>query len=175
MIRLLLAVLVCAVTGCGLVGGDDVDAVDGEEANASLEQQRDDVRALTRELTERSQAAIGASVRTARGRWEGCDSAFNDTYRNYRYLTQVRMDATGDLPAALGPVVADAGLIVDEEASEPEKLRASGNDLSVSFWALPEAAEGSLLLTVHGECVDVAEDEREEWLDRKETEPDPLV
>ena len=36
---------------------------------------------------------MDGSVRTADARWEGCRSAFNETYASYRYAAQVRLDA----------------------------------------------------------------------------------
>jgi hypothetical protein len=151
-----LLLVAAVVTGCG--GGDD--QVSDDRAVASLEQQRDDVRGLATELT----TALGPASESW-GRYEGCDSAFNDVYRNFRYLAQLRVDATDDAgdPSSLDQVLADADLTRDEAASEPDKLRATRDDLSVSFWSLPA---GGLLVTVQGPCVDVPEDARAEWTKR---------
>ena len=65
--------------------------------------------------------------------------------------------------ASLDPVLAAAGLTRDDSASEPDKLRATRDDLSVSFWSLPA---GGLLVTVQGPCVDVPEDARADWTSR---------
>jgi len=139
------------LTGCG--GGDDVS---DDHASAELEQQRDEVRGLASELS----ASLGETSE-AWGRYEGCDSAFNDVYRTFRYLAQLRLAAAPGEP--LDPVLAAAGLTRDEAASEPDKLRATRDDLSVSFWSLPA---GGLLVTVQGPCVDVPEGARAEWTKR---------
>jgi hypothetical protein len=158
--------------GCGGGGGGEVSS---EESAARLEQQRTQVRALTRDLTAAATSAVGGSVRTASARWEGCRSAFNETYASYRYAAQVRLDASGgDLLGPLQQVVSAAGLSPTEDA-EPDKLRAARDDLSVSFWQLPAGSEGALLLTVQGDCVDVPEDQRDAWRDRQEDQPDPLA
>jgi len=146
-----LLLLAAVVTGCG--GGDD--QVSEDRAVPSLEQQRDDVRGLATELT----ASLGPTSE-AWGRYEGCDSAFNDVYRNFRYLAQLRVEAGA---GSLDQVLADADLTRDDAASEPDKLRATRDDLSVSFWSLPA---GGLLVTVLGPCVDIPEDARAEWTKR---------
>jgi len=168
------AALVGLLGACGLVGGGD--DVDGESAEAALEQQRTDIRDLARELQTATEQAVSGSTLTARGRWEGCDSAFNDVFRNFRYTATVRMDAvapgSGDLLAPLSGVAQEAGL-TEEASDDPAKLRASREGLTVSFWQLPEATpEGDLLISVYGECIDVAEDDREEWTKRRETDPE---
>jgi hypothetical protein len=151
--RVAALLLVTAImTGCG-GGGDQVS---DDHAVAQLEQQRDDVRGLATDLT----ASLGA-ITESWGRYEGCDSAFNDVYRNFRYLAQLRVDAAPD--ESLDPVLTAAGLTRDDAASEPDKLRATRDDLSVSFWSLPA---GGLLVTVQGPCVDVPEDARADWTKR---------
>jgi hypothetical protein len=168
-----LVVAVLVLAGCGLVpGGDDVSS---DEASAQLEQQRTDVRELTRTLVAGASSTVEASVRDADARWEGCRSAFNETYASYRYAAQVRLDAVADdLPGALTPVATDAGLTPTEDV-EPDKLRATRDGLEVSFWALPPGSQGTLLLTVQGPCVDVPKADRDAWRDRREESPDPLA
>ena len=148
------ALLLVAVVMTGCAGGDD--QVSDDPAVASLEQQRDDVRGLATELI----GSLGSTTESW-GRYEGCDSAFNDVYRNFRYLAQLRLDS--DDPGSLDRVLADARLTRDDAASEPDKLRATRDDLSVSFWSLPA---GGLLVTVQGPCVDLPEDARAEWTRR---------
>ncbi len=164
------------LVGCGPAasGGDGAD-VSSDDASAALEQQRTDVRELTRSLVSGVRSTVEASVRAADARWEGCRSAFNETYASYRYAAQVRLDAVADdLPGALAPVATDAGLAPTESA-EPDKLRATRDGVEVSFWALPPGSQGTLLLTVQGPCVDVPTDERDAWRDRREESPDPLA
>ena len=148
---LALVLALAATTACG-EEGDDV----GEEGPVALERQRDAVRALATELS----ATLGESS-DSWGRYEGCDSAFNDVYRNFRYLAQLRVD--GDHAGSLDRVLAAADLARDDAAGEPDKLRATRDDLQASFWSLPA---GGLLVTVHGPCVDVPEDARDEWTSR---------
>jgi hypothetical protein len=153
-------------------GGDGADV--SSDASAALEQQRTDVRELTRSLVSGARSTVEASVRSADARWEGCRSAFNETYASFRYAAQVRLDAMADdLPAALAPVATEAGLAPTESA-ESDRLRATRDGLEVSFWALPAGSQGTLLLTVQGPCVDVPTDERDAWRDRREEHPDPL-
>ena len=149
---LLAAAVTAGETGCG--GGDD--EVSDDHAVPQLEQQRDDVRGLATDLT----ATLGETSE-AWGRYEGCDSAFNDVYRTFRYLARLRLDAAPEHP--LDPILQAAGLTRDDAASEPDKLRTTRGDLSASFWSLPA---GGLLVTVQGPCVDVPEDARADWTQR---------
>lgn len=135
----------------------------------SLEAQRADVDALTRTLAADAATAVTASVREAHGRWEGCRSAFPETYASYRYVARVRLEAAGDLLAALAPVVGHA-----PDPAEPDRLRGRRDGLEYSFWALPEGSQGDLLLTVRGPCVDVPEGERDAWRARLGESTDPL-
>ena len=161
------ACAVLALAACS-DGGADVDS----DAAATLEQQRTDVRALTRDLVAGAEQTVAASVRTADARWEGCRSAFNETYASYRYAAQVRLEATSaDLLADLAPVAS----LEPAGDPEPDKLRGTRDGLEVSFWALPAGSQGALLLTVQGPCVEVPEDERDAWRDRRESSPDPLA
>jgi hypothetical protein len=154
------AALVLALAAATTACGDEGDQV-AEKDQLALEQQRDDVRGLAADLS----SSLGPTSE-AWGRYEGCDSAFNDVYRNFRYLAQLRLDA--EPGTSLEPVLDDAGLTRDEAASEPDKLRATRADLSVSFWSLPA---GGLLVTVQGPCVDVPEDARADWTSRGAREP----
>ena len=159
------------VAGCDPEGGTDVSS----DSSSRLEQQRTDVRDLTRDLVTRMVASVDGSVRTADAHWEGCRSAFNETYASYRYAAQVRLDALADdLLLSLDAVVSDLGLAPAADA-QPDKLRATRDGLEVSFWQLPAGSQGALLLTVQGPCVDVPEDQRDAWRDRREDRPDPLA
>ena len=123
---------------------------------------------------------MAGSVRSARRPLGGLPVGVQRDLRQLPLRRPVRLDADGpadpgDLLAALHEVVADAGLTRTARTPQPDKLRAARDDLSVSFWQLPAGSEGALLLTVQGGCVDVPEDERDAWRDRRETEPDPLA
>ena len=154
------AALVLALAAATAACGDEGDQV-GEKGQVALARQRDDVRGLATDLS----ASLGATTESW-GRYEGCDSAFNDVYRNFRYLAQLRIDAEPD--TSLDPVLEATGLTRDEAASEPDKLRATRADLSVSFWSLPA---GGLLVTVQGPCLDVPADSRADWTSRGAREP----
>ena len=76
-------------------------------------------------------ASVDGSVRTADAHWEGCRSAFNETYASYRYAAQVRLDALADdLLLSLDAVVSDLGLAPTADA-QPNKLRATRDGLEV--------------------------------------------
>lgn len=169
--------LALAAGGCGLVGGDD--GVDREQANAALEQQRTDARELARVLLDGAGTALpgATSPSAAGGGWRGCDSTFHDQFRNFRYQLSARVDLAPSARvrepylAPLRPVLEDAGLD-PEQVEEPNgftTLRGEQGDLTVQF--VHTGAGRFVLLEVVGECVDVAEEDREYWLRRDEPSP----
>jgi hypothetical protein len=169
--------LLLAVAGCGLLGGDD--SVDRERANAALESQRTEARELARVLLGAAEDALpGATSPTAAGAgWRGCDSTFNDQYRSFRYELSARVDLAASTRlrepylAPLRPVLEDAGLDV-EQVEEPNgftALRGATGDLTAQF--VHTGGGRFVLLEVVGECVDVAEEDREHWLRRDDPSP----
>ncbi len=169
--------VVALLLGVLFACGEDGTVISGTESQA-LEQQRDDVRALAVTLTDGARGAVAAEVLTSDGDWEGCTSAFPETYRDYRYRATVRLSASsrdGDLLQPLRPVIDDAGLATSGQ-DDPAKLRAGRDGIETSFWQLPpataDAGQGDLLLTVIGPCIEVPEDQRDAWRDKRESEPE---
>ena len=169
--------LAFAAAGCGLVGGDG--GVDREQANAALERQRTEAREIARVLLTGAEEALpGATSPTAAGGgWRGCESASVEEFRSFRYQLSARVDlapaARAGAPylAPLRPVLEDAGLDPEqvEEANGFTTLRGERGDLTVQF--VHTGAGRFVLLEVVGECVDVAEEDREYWLRRDEPSP----
>jgi hypothetical protein len=168
---------VLAAGGCGLVGDDD--GVDREQANAALEQQRSDARALARVLLDGAEQALpgATSPIDVGGQWRGCDSASLEEFRNFRYQLSARVDLAPSAGvgepylAPLHPVMEDAGLDA-EQVEEPNgftALRGQQGGLTVQF--VHTGAGRFVLLEVVGECVDVAEEDRDYWLRRDEPSP----
>ena len=107
----------------------------------ALLRQRDAVRAHALDV----RAALPGTPTEAWGRFEGCDSAFNDVYRTFRYLARLRYAEVPDpldVPEAPG--------------------------LTTETWAPPA---GGLLVTVHGPSVELPRAVRAEWTRRGSSEP----
>jgi hypothetical protein len=176
MTRLLVALALLAGLGaCGVAGGEDqVDS----DAGKRLQQQRTEVRDATRALLDAAEQTLSGTTRTSTGGFRGCESAFPEEFRNFQYLAQARIDADG--PAAgtsylqrLRPVLEDAGFTVEDLREEPNgftTLVAGKGDLSASFVHTGGPFVG---LDVSGPCVDVPEDERDQWL--RKDEPSPRI
>jgi hypothetical protein len=157
--------------------GDDVD-VDPAESTAALESQRADVRELLGALATGAASALGGRVGTASGHWEGCDSVFPEGHRNFRYRASARIEAG---PAAVRPYLdalaaglEEAGMADATSGDRPggRTLGGTRGEIEVRFSELP--AQGDyVLLDASGPCVDVPEDEREEWEGRPD--PTPIV
>lgn len=157
------------LSGCGLVGGDDEASADAETA---LEGQRADVREAAGQVGRALVDRFAGHVLDSHGDWEGCESAFLDEFRNFRYLATVRIAGGADEPArALADLVGEAGFEPDDVG--PDGLSASTAALVLSLRRVPGGgSSGDWLLQVTGaECVDVPEGEREEWLRREEPSP----
>lgn len=159
------------LSGCGAAGGDDASA----DAETVLEGQRAEVREAAGEVGRALVDRYSGDVLDSRGDWEGCDSAFMDEFRNFRYLATVRVSGGAGEPAhALADLVGDAGFEPDEVG--PDGISASTADLVLSLRPVPAGgSSGDWLLQVTGaECVDVPEGEREDWLRREEPSPSVL-
>jgi hypothetical protein len=168
------AVAALALTACD--PGGDVD-VEPDQATATLEAQRADVRELVATLATGAAGALGGRVRTATGHWEGCDSVFPEGHRNFRYRASARIDA-GPAAArpyldALGPALADAGLAGATPGERPggKTLAGSAGDVEVRFSELDQGAY--VLLDASGPCVEVPKDERGDWESR--LDPTPIL
>ena len=146
-----LLLVAAVVTGCG-GGGDQVS---DDHGVARLEQQRDDVRGLATDLTASLAPPPSRGVATRA-------AARRSTTSTATSATSPSCASTPSPPSRwTGP--RRVGLTRDDAASEPDKLRATRDDLSASFWSLPA---GGLLVTVQGPCVDVPEDARSDWTRR---------
>ena len=167
--------LLLGLGACGSKGGEDrVDSDTGR----MLEAQRTEVREATRTLLDGAEQTLSGTTRTGAGGFRGCESAFPDQFRNFRYLAQARIDADG--PAAglaylerLRPVLEAAGFTVEDLREEPNgftTLAAVKGDLSAAFVHTGGPFVG---LDVSGPCVDVPEDERNRWL--RQEEPTPRI
>ena len=159
------------LSGCGLVGGDDGSA----DAETALEAQRAEVRAAASEVSRALVDRLAGDVLDSHGDWEGCDSAFMDEFRNFRYLATVRVSGgAGETAPVLADLVGEAGFEPDEVG--PDGVSASTADLVLSLRPVPAGgSSGDWLLQVTGaECVDVPEGEREDWLRREEPSPSVL-
>ncbi len=170
----LLAVAVLALAGCG--GGEEGDGVDSADATAKLEKQRDDVRAATAELQKSAAKALGGTVTSSTGDWQGCEAGGLEEYKNFQYLADVRIDvATAARPYLdhLGAVFEEAGFGPAEPGERPggSTLHGKRDDIGASFSELPDQGD-YVLLNVGGPCVDVPEDERDDWLTKDEPEPE---
>ena len=165
MTRTLLTLLLLAALGaCGRGGEDEVDAND---ASRTLERQRTEVRETVRGLVIAAENHLPGTTRNSSSGFRGCESAFNEEFRNFRYLAQARIDTqTGSATSyfdKLRPVLENAGFAVEDVRKEPNgftTLAAAKGDLSASFVHTGGPFVG---LYVSGTCIEVPEDQREEW------------
>ena len=178
LVGALLTALVVGMVGCGMNEGG-TEAVESGVATQQLEQQRDDVRKAARSLLVAAEEALPGLTANSVGGYDGCESAFNDEFKNFRYLAQARIDVdpASDTAAPylepLGPVLEEAGFTVGEpeEASNGfVTLTGEKGDVTASF--VHTAAGAFVGLDVHGPCVDVPEDDRDDWLTRDEPTPE---
>jgi hypothetical protein len=168
-------VLLAGLGSCGFPSGED--QVDADDASKALEQQRTDVRQVAHELVLAAERGLDGRTRNSSSGFRGCESAFNEQFRNFQYLAQARIDtghgSGGANLAKLRTVLEDAGFTVEDLREEPNgftTLAADKGELTASFVHTGGPFVG---LDVTGPCVDVPEDQRENWL-RKE-EPDPEI
>lgn len=169
----LVALVVLGVAACG----PEEDDVDGTDATTRLEQQREDVRAATADLQRQAADALSGTVTASSGQWRGCESAGIEEFRNFRYLADARIDVPGDTRrpylGLLDAAFERAGFSTGEAGERPggRTLVATKADLTASFSELPEQGD-YVLLSVAGPCIDVPEDERDDWLVRDEPSPE---
>lgn len=175
VIRILsVLVLLAGLGACGLGSGED--QVDADDPSQALERQRTDVRAAAQTLLAGAEKELSGTTRTSSGSFRGCESAFNEQFRNFQYLAQARIDTGPGYGSAdlekLRPVLEDAGFTVRDLREEPNgftTLAADKGNLSASFVHTGGPFVG---LDVSGPCIDVPEDQRETWL-RKD--PDAAI
>lgn len=168
-----LAAATFVLSGCGLATGDDEAAVD---AATVLEGQRAEVRHAAGEVGRALVDRLAGDLVGSRGDWEGCESAFMDEFRSFRYLATVRIAGGAGEPTtrALADLVGEAGFEPDEVG--PDGVSASTAALVLSLRPVPAGgSSGDWLLQIAGAgCVDVPEGEREAWLRREEPSPSVL-
>lgn len=172
--RVVVPLLLGTLTSCSFPGGND--RVDAEDANARLEQQRRDVRDAAAELLTGGARRLGGRVLASDGRWKGCESAFPERYRNYRYSANGRLEVGAVLPEEapdlLRGVVEEAGFTPDPGV-DADRLRATRGDLTtvVAYFG-PGRTTGAVHIEVTGPCIDVAEDEQDDWVKKREPTPE---
>ena len=173
----LLGVLLMGVVGCGNDGGED--DVDTGDATARLEQQREDVRAAARSLLVAAEESLPGATTNSSGSYRGCESAFNDEFKNFRYVAQARIDVDPASDAAapyvesLQPALEEVGFTVEDLEELPNgfvTLAGAKGELRAGF---THTGAGAFVgLTVSGPCIDVPEDERDDWLLKDEPSPE---
>jgi len=176
-VRALAGWLLCAalLSGCG-IGDDGVDGKTDAEANAALETQREEVRAAAADLVTGAVAALGGRSSNTGGGFEGCESTFNDQYKTFQYRANGRIDAGLDAArpylAALAAVLTGAGFSEPVVGERPggTTLAAERGDLTAVFSELPGQGD-YVLLNVSGPCLEVPEDDRDDWLNRDDPTP----
>lgn len=159
------AAVVLAVSGCQ----DDEPA--NAEAGERLLTQREDARAAMAVLMRELGADLGGTVGDATGNFEGCASDFTDDTTSFRYLARVRVDAGAGAPdplvAAAPPALAAAGFGSVEEGEVPEGTAVTGTDGPLTGSVTERPGIGAwVIVDVAGECLEVPEDERDDWLAR---------
>ena len=132
--------------------------------------------AATAELQKSAAKALGGTVTSSTGDWQGCEAGGLEDYKNFQYLADVRIDvATAARPYLdhLGAVFEEAGFGPVEPGERPggSTLHGKRDDIGASFSELPDQGD-YVLLNVGGPCVDVPEDERDDWLTKDEPEPE---
>ena len=173
---LLAGMLLLALPSCAESGGDDT--VDGQEAEATLVQQRTDVREAAETLLREAEKSLPGATANSVGRWDGCESAFNDQFKNFQYVAQARVDAAPDAATpyldAVRPVLEAAGFAV-AQVEQPTSGRASLEGRNGDLTAVFVDTGGPFVgLDVFGPCIEVPEGDREAWLRRDEPSPNLL-
>lgn len=178
LLGVLLAVVVAGVVGCGNSDGGE-DDVDTADATARLEAQREDVREAARSLLVAAEKALPGVTANSGGSYRGCESAFNDEFKNFRYLAQARIDVD-PASVASAPYVESLRQVLEEVGFTAEDLEELPNGFVTLVGAKDEVrasfthtgAGAFVGLTVAGPCIDVPEDDRDDWLTRDEPTPE---
>lgn len=177
-VQLVAGLLLMAVLGgCGTGDGvESEDVVTGDGADAALEAQREEVREVAADLVTRAVSTLGGRSSHTTGTFQGCESTFNDEFRTFHYRASARVDAgpgaTRPYVDALVTVLTAAGFEEPTAGERPggQTLSAQRDELSATFSELPGQGD-YVLLTVHGPCVEVPEDDRDDWLSRDDPTP----
>ena len=178
LLSVLVAGLVSGIASCATTADDEPTVPD--RAAALLDRQRTDVRAAARAMLQGAERRLGGTAAQGAGAWRGCESAAVEEYRNFRYLAQGRVDVGPGAPEQslrpLRAVLEDGGFTAGEVGPGPgggrsTRLVGTDGDLTAAFSSTGGPVIG---LDVYGPCVDVPEDERDDWLRRGEPTPDLL-
>jgi hypothetical protein len=186
LLGVLVAGLVTGTASCATTGDDEPTGPD--RAATLLDRQRTDVRAAARAMLQGAERRLGGIAAHGTGGWRGCESAAVEEYRNFSYLAQGRVDVGPGAPeqslTALRAVLEDAGFTAGEVGPGPGggrsmRLVGTDGDLTAVFSSTGRRSSGTTVgpvvgLDVYGPCVDVPEDERDDWLRRREPTPDLL-
>ena len=129
--------------------------------------------------SRRGRGAREARSHSSTGAWRGCESGGLEEFKNFqlpRRRPDRRRAGAAARPTSTGcaPVFEEAGfgaLEPGRAAGRCSTLRAERDDVTASFSELPDQGD-YVLLTVGGPCIDVPEDERDDWLPRDEPTPD---
>lgn len=176
LLAVLLAVLLVVMLGCGDDGNqDDVDTADPA---ARLEGQREDVREAARSLLVAAERTLPGVTASSGGSYRGCESAFNEEFRDFRYVAQARIDvdAASGIPAPrvepLRRVLAEAGFAAgDLEELTNGFVTVAGARDAVRASFTRTGAGAFVGLTVTGPCIGVPEADRDGWLTTVEPRP----
>jgi hypothetical protein len=163
---LVLAATLLAVTACQ---NDDSDP--GPDAGDRLTEQRDGARDAMAVLMRELGRDLGGTVSDATGNFEGCASDFTDDTTSFRYLARTKVEAGAGAPARLvdaAPAALEsAGFGSVEEGEVPEGTAVTGTDGPLTGSVTERPGIGAwVIVDVAGECVEVPEDERDDWLAR---------
>jgi hypothetical protein len=173
----LVAVGVLVLAGCSQGGATEVDQdhrTSGHPAHQQLVQQRLDVRDGARALLVALEDHLGGTTSHSSGQYRGCESTFNDQYRSFQYLAQGRVDVPGATsPADLQRTLERAGFSGVEESSGPGGRQSlEGRSGGVRAVLTVYDQQPYVLVDASGSCVDVPEEQRDEWLAKDEPSPD---
>lgn len=147
--------------------------VDPDQARATLETQRSDVRAAAKETLPSLARATGASVAFAKGEWAGCTTdELEGPYGDFRYRVGGRLEAI-TLDQAAGWLAGHGWQVGRPElARGRSSLGATRDGLTLGLTAYD--GQPYVLVGLSGECVEVGDADREHYQSLREAEPDVL-
>ena len=170
-LRLLVAGLIGSLllAGCG----HDQEEAGVDDSGAVLRQQRLDVRARAVDLLDHAERRLSGTTTQSSGRYDGCDSTFNDEFRTFNYVAQARVDSDQVAGAdELAGVLADAGFEAGDPTPGPGgRTSVKGTRDGLTAVLAVVADNPWVLVSVTGPCIEVPENQRQSWLDRKEPSP----
>lgn len=167
----------CLLLGCSGAGPGEDGGVATEDARRALEQQRRDARALAAEVLVAVERALPGRRNRASTDFRGCESGGLEHFRSFAYRVDARVDAGAGAgrpyASRLRTALEELGLEVRAERRPGTTLlRAAREDVGVVLTERPGAGD-FVLVAVSGPCVDVPEEQSDEWLRRTDDEPLP--